>query len=288
MDSIILAGGYAKRMSPTTEEVPKHLLPIAGRPMLSYVLDSLQKLNPYKISHSSKKSKCYISINRKFEKDFDNFIQSFKTGFPLELVVEDTISEKQKLGSVGALNNVFNTTDVSTEPGTLVIGGDNLFSLDLNEFCEAFNNQGNYYKNNHFKVPSLFATYDLKDSEKSKLYGTVELLSLSAGGLNCPPAREITRFREKDANSKSTLASTAIYAFSNSEINRIGEYLSQSDGDAMGNFLEWILYHPLTVYSGQTDNLQPPRIFTLPFEGYWFDIGSHKSFEEANCFFRKN
>ena len=41
MDTIVLAGGYASRMSPTTDEVPKLLLPVAGRPVLTHVLDSL-------------------------------------------------------------------------------------------------------------------------------------------------------------------------------------------------------------------------------------------------------
>jgi len=82
------------------------------------------------------------------------------------------------------------------------------------------------------------------------------------------------------------MVSTAIYLFSNSEINKIGEYLSKSNGDAMGNFLEWILCNPKIVHADKTSNLQSPRIFAIPFKGYWFDIGDHKSFEEANCFFR--
>lgn len=286
MDSIILAGGYAKRMAPTTNEVPKHLLPIAGRPMLSYALDSLQEFHLYQ------GGTCYLSANKKFERDFRNFIRDSRTKIPLELIIEDTTSEGQKLGSVRALHEIFKQELVSTKPGTLVVGGDNIFSLNLEEFYKAFIKQSNHYLNSgplkmKLESPSLFAVYDLKSLEKAKLYGTVELLSLSAGGLNKVPVREITSFREKDSNPKSTLASTAIYIFGDTEINRIDEYLSKSNGDTMGDFLEWILYNPETVFSGQTPNLQPPRIFALPFDGYWFDVGSHESFEEANRFFRE-
>ena len=281
MDTIILAGGYAKRMAPTTNEVPKHLLPVAGRPMLNYALDSLEEL------YSQTEGVCYLSVNKKFEADFRNFIRDSKTKIPLELIVEDTTSEGQKLGSVGALYEIFKQGRVSTQPGTLVIGGDNLFSLNLIDFVNAFTLQEDHYKRQGVgQSPSLFATYDLESLEMAKLYGIVELLDLSAGGLNKPPVREITSFKEKDNNPNSTLASTAIYIFGNTEIDKMEKYLSESDGDAMGNFLEWILYNPETIYPGQTVNLQPPRIFALPFQGYWFDIGSHESFEEANRFFR--
>ena len=282
MDTIILAGGYARRMAPTTNEVPKHLLPVAGRPMLNYALDSLEKL------YSQTEGTCYLSVNRKFEADFRNFIRDSKTKIPLELIVEDTTAEGQKLGSVGALYEIFKQGRVSTQPGTLIIGGDNLFSLNLPDFINAFNLQEDYYASRGLgQSPSLFAVYDLKSLEMARLYGTVELLDLSVGGLNKPPVREITSFKEKDRNPKSALASTAIYVFGETEINKIERYLSKSDGDAMGNFLEWILYDPEIIYPGQTANLQPPRIFALPFQGYWFDIGSHDSFEEANRFFRE-
>ena len=282
MDTIILAGGYAKRMAPTTNEVPKHLLPVAGRPMLSYALDSLEEL------YSQTEGVCYLSVNKKFEVDFRNFIRDSKTKIPLELIVEYTTSEGQKLGSVGALYEIFKQGRVSTQPGTLVIGGDNLFSLNLMDFADSFTLQADYYGRSGLgQSPSIFAVYDLKSLEMARLYGTVELLDLLEGGLNQQPVREITSFKEKDNNPKSTLASTAIYIFGDTEIDKIEEYLSESNGDAMGNFLEWILYNPETIYPGQTANLQPPRIFAFPFQGYWFDIGSHESFEEANRFFRE-
>ncbi len=38
MDSIVLAGGFAKRMLPLTKNTPKQLLDVAGEPMLNHVL----------------------------------------------------------------------------------------------------------------------------------------------------------------------------------------------------------------------------------------------------------
>jgi N-acetyl-alpha-D-muramate 1-phosphate uridylyltransferase len=41
--AVVLAGGLATRMRPQTELTPKILLPVAGRPFLSHVLDRLQE-----------------------------------------------------------------------------------------------------------------------------------------------------------------------------------------------------------------------------------------------------
>ena len=37
----MLAGGYATRLRPLTDEVPKQLLPVGGRPLLDWILDKL-------------------------------------------------------------------------------------------------------------------------------------------------------------------------------------------------------------------------------------------------------
>ena len=41
MKAIVLAGGFAKRMWPLTLDTPKQLLPIAGKPMIEYVVEEL-------------------------------------------------------------------------------------------------------------------------------------------------------------------------------------------------------------------------------------------------------
>ena len=44
MKVIILCAGYATRLYPLTKEQPKHLLHIAGRPMLNYLTDKLEEV----------------------------------------------------------------------------------------------------------------------------------------------------------------------------------------------------------------------------------------------------
>ena len=43
MKAIILAAGYATQLYPLTEKQPKALLPVAGKPMMEYILDNLAR-----------------------------------------------------------------------------------------------------------------------------------------------------------------------------------------------------------------------------------------------------
>ena len=43
MQAVILAGGLGTRLRPLTHDMPKVLVPIAGRPFLHYVLDMLSE-----------------------------------------------------------------------------------------------------------------------------------------------------------------------------------------------------------------------------------------------------
>ena len=88
MKAIVLAGGYAKRMWPLTKDQPKHLLPIAGKPMLSYVLDHVNEVENV--------DTIYVSTNAKFKSNFEEFIEvylpSLREGVDMKLVIEDTFS----------------------------------------------------------------------------------------------------------------------------------------------------------------------------------------------------
>ena len=248
MDTIILAGGYAKRMVPTTNEVPKQLLPVAGRPMLSYIIDSLERL------YLERDGTCYISVNQKYAVDFRNFIDDKKPSFPIELAVESSTSESDKLGSMGALNEI----KKSRTGDALVIGGDNLFSLDIVDFVD-------FYDRNNER--SLVALFDIKDRKLSRLYGVAELEQDS---------NKVVGFEEKPERPKSTLVSTALYLFKEEDFRKIPRYFREmKTKDTLGSYLRWLV---------EKDNL---GMNGFVFEGYWFDIGMHKSFEEANKILRK-
>ena len=41
MIAILLCAGYATRLNPITRDFPKHLLPLAGRPTIDYILEQI-------------------------------------------------------------------------------------------------------------------------------------------------------------------------------------------------------------------------------------------------------
>ena len=55
--AILLCAGYGTRMGPLTDETPKPLLPLAGRPILDYLLDRLLELDGLDAIHLASNAK---------------------------------------------------------------------------------------------------------------------------------------------------------------------------------------------------------------------------------------
>jgi glucose-1-phosphate thymidylyltransferase len=243
MKAIILAGGFAKRMWPLTKDKPKHLLPIADEPMLNHVLEKLKNL--------SELDRIYVSTNAKFEEQFNKYLSSISYEQRIELFIEDTKSEQEKLGSVGALGLLIREKEIDDD--LIVIGGDNLFDFKMKDFEEFFKNkQGN-----------IVALYDIRSIKSATLYGVVSIDN----------HQRVIDFAEKPEKPKSSLVSTACYLFTQKGVKNILHYLSEgNDPDKMGHFIEWLY---------KNDD-----VFGFIFDGYWFDIGSFESYDEANEFFQ--
>ena len=69
MDAIILAAGYATRLYPLTENTPKPLLNVAGKPIIEHIIRKLEQINPI--------DKIYIVTNDKFEQHFTKWLDNF-------------------------------------------------------------------------------------------------------------------------------------------------------------------------------------------------------------------
>jgi glucose-1-phosphate thymidylyltransferase len=244
MKAIVLAGGFALRMWPLTKNKPKQLLPVAGKPMLDYILDKLEAVDGLE--------EIYISTNAKFEEQFKKYLENLKTTKKVFLFIEDTHSEGEKLGSVGALGFLIKEKKIDDE--LLVIGGDNLFEFEMHELTESF----------YSKSANVLALYDIGSAEKAKLYGVVET----------DPNNKIIGFQEKPEMPRSNLVSTACYIFTKTGVRNIIRYLDEgNDPDKIGHFIEWLYQHD--------------DVYAFVFSGRWFDIGSFESYDEANQYFTK-
>jgi len=242
MKAVVLAGGYARRMWPLTKNRPKHLLPVAGRPMLDYVMASLESVPMLE--------EIFISTNMRFQNQFKEYLNTLNTEKKIDLFVEDTRSEEEKLGSVGALGYLIRENNLNEE--LLVIGGDNIFSFRMMDFIEYF----------YAKKANTIALYDIGSKEKARLYGVVRINE------EC----RIIDFQEKPADPQSTLVSTACYVFTRKGVQNVIRYLEEgNDPDKMGHFIEWLYRHD--------------DVYGFVFKGAWFDIGSLDSYEAAKKYF---
>jgi len=138
MKAIILAGGYAKRLWPLTKNKPKQLLSVGGRPMIEYIMEKLEAQKEI--------NKIIICTNKKFEDNFKQWLSEYKLTKDISLVIEPTLSEKNKLGSVGALGYLIRGKNIDGE--LMIIGGDNLFEFDLRDLI-------NYYRKKKGKCSCL-------------------------------------------------------------------------------------------------------------------------------------
>lgn len=112
MRAIILAGGFGTRLRSVVSDVPKPLAPIAGRPFLAWLIDSLEAQG---VTHVT------LSVHHQWEKIRDYF-NANPAPVPIEYAVEPTA-----LGTGGAMKFALGT---STEP-TLVLNGDSYVKADI-------------------------------------------------------------------------------------------------------------------------------------------------------------
>lgn len=223
MDAIILAAGYAVRLHPLTENMPKPLLNVAGKPIVEHIIRKLEEINSL--------NKIYIVTNGKFEQHFRKWLADFDAGKPVEVINDGTDSNESRLGALGDIHYAISAKSIDND--ILVVAGDNLFELALSEVANFFRK----------KKSNVIVLHDVKDFELARNYGIVELAS----------ANLIVNFEEKPASPKSTLASTGIYLFPKKTISLIKKYIAQgNDPDKTGSFIEW-LHKRDKVYSFITD-----------------------------------
>src|SRR5687767_9186288 len=245
MKLIILAAGYATRLYPLTLNQPKPLLQVAGKPMLEWVVDNVSTIEH--IDHA------YIVTNAKFVSHFERWAEGYKRPnlhFGFTIVNDGSTDDSNKLGAIGDMHLVMTNCEIDDD--IIVVGGDNLFSDDLQDFGEYCLQQ---------KAP-VTGVYDVGDLEAIKKYNSI---AIDAEG-------RILFFEEKPANPKSTLTGIALYYYPQSTLPMINQYIAEGNNpDQPGRLVQW-LYTRTPFY-------------TWKVPGLWFDVGSIETLEEANRVF---
>jgi glucose-1-phosphate thymidylyltransferase len=218
MKVIILAAGYATRLYPLTLTQPKPLLPVAGKPMIEYVLDNLAPIPGI--------DRIYVVTNAKFAGHFQKWADNYTTAkLNFTIVNDNSTDDTNKLGAIGDIHYVLKTQNVDDE--IIVVAGDNLFSEKLHGF-------GKFVTE---KNAPVLAVYDVGNLEEIKKYNSI---SVDKEG-------RITFFEEKPKNPTSTITGIALYYYPRASLALIKQYMAEGNNpDQPGRLVQWL--YPRTPF----------------------------------------
>jgi len=242
MNALILAAGYATRLYPLTLDKAKPLLVVGGKPIVEWVVDTLQDVPDLET--------IYVVTNDKFAGDFQAWSGRYQNRHPqfnFKIVNDGSKSDDDKLGAIGDINFVAKRENLS-QSNLLIVAGDNLFTESLEGFVACAKGS-----------EATVGVYDVGDREAIKKYGNV---LIDDDGI-------ITHLEEKPRKPRGTLAAVALYYYSPAVLSLLITYLAAGNNpDQPGRFVQWL-------YTRK-------RVKTYQIKGKWLDIGSKETLENAD------
>ncbi len=244
MKTLILAAGYGTRLRALGENTPKPLLPINGKPLINYTLDKIKDLNGL--------NEVLVVTNNKFYSHFCDWKDQVSFPCPITIVNDGTETPEDRLGSIGDIDFVLQKEKVDDD--LLVVGGDNLFDYNVNE----------YIMFSQDKPQSVsMGVYDIGNLEEAKLFGVVAL----------DDKGKVISFEEKPSQPKSSLIAMCFYYLPQKTLSLVTSYLQEvKKSDTAGDYIRWL--H------------QKSEVYGFPFIGTWYDIGSIEAYHEAQKKFK--
>jgi len=143
LTAVVMAGGFGARLQPLTDDLPKPMLPLGGRPLMQLIIEQLRQSGIRRVN---------VTTHYKPEKITKYFGDGHDFGVELNYVTED-----HPLGTAGALRLI----GASDEP-LLVINGDILARVDFRAMLE------------HHREHQADMTVAVRDHEVPVPYGVIE------------------------------------------------------------------------------------------------------------------
>ena len=209
MKCLILAAGYATRLYPLTENFPKPLLKVAGKPILNHLIDDLEAAVAV--------DEYIVVTNHKFAPIFEEWA----VGRPeaIRIVDDGTSSNETRLGAVCDIQYAIGQCGIDDD--LLVMAGDNLLSFSLKEFVDYFRAKGT----------TCIMRYWESDEKRLRKSGIAEV---DAEG-------RILSMEEKPAEPKSNWCCPPFYIYRKEDVRLVAEGIAAGCGtDAPGSFIAWL------------------------------------------------
>jgi glucose-1-phosphate thymidylyltransferase len=197
MKAVILAGGFATRLSPVTKVTNKHLLPVYDKPMIYFAIEKLVKAGIDRIM---------IVISPRHANDFVNLLgsgQNFtskKTGKQIQIVygIQNEPS--------GIAQGLWIAKDYVGKESCVLHLGDNIFEDEIDEYVEKFGGG---------------ATVFLKKVKDPHRFGVAAI----------DKNFNVLEIEEKPKNPKSNLAVTGLYIYDNTVFDKMADQPKSDRGE---------------------------------------------------------
>lgn len=242
MKAMILAAGKGTRVRPLTNEIPKPMIPIIGKPVMEYLVEELARHGfdeiMVNVSHLPEKIENYFGNGERL---------GVEIGYSFEGHIEDGEIQSTAMGSAGGLKRIQEFGGFFDDT-FLVVCGDALIDLDLTKAVRE-----------HWKSGAVasICTLTVDPSEVSN-YGVI--VSDDTG--------QITSFQEKPSQEEalSNQVNTGIYIFEPEVLDLIP---SGKEYDIGGDLFPKIVEQGLRF-----------QAIDIPFN--WIDIGRISDYWEAS------
>lgn len=209
MKCLILAAGYATRLYPLTENFPKPLLPVQGKPILDWLIDDIDTLGAV--------DEYVVISNHKFAHHFDAWAAT-KTQ-RITVVDDGTSTNETRLGAVKDIQ--FTIDKLQLDDDMLVIAGDNLLDFSLTAFIE-------YAQR---KQASCIMRY----------YEPSEQKLLKCGVVTVDEDDRIVEMTEKSPTPATHWCCPPFYFYTRADAKLVGAGIEAGCGtDAPGSYIAWL------------------------------------------------
>lgn len=209
MKCLILAAGYATRLYPLTENFPKPLLEVAGKPILDWLIDDLER--------DGRMEEYYVVTNHKFAGIFEKWASTHRA---VTIVDDGTESNETRLGAVRDIR--FTIDRCGIDDDLLVMAGDNLLDFSLSGFVR-------YAEE---KSASCVMRYFEPEAARLRRSGVAEL----------GPGDRLLSMAEKPENPASHWCVPAFYCFTAADLRLVRPAIDEGGcgTDAPGSFIAWL------------------------------------------------
>jgi len=170
MVAYLLCAGFGTRMRPLTEDTPKSLLPVAGKPLLEHLLGAVRNWTALDAIH--------VAVNHRDATAFREWAADWQSPLAsddvtLQIHDDGVTTTDEQLGAVGDLQFLLEETKQPAE-GALVSGGDSLYRFPLAPLLNAFDGRANRVLALHEPDPDQRRQSSTLQLEGTRVTGLVE------------------------------------------------------------------------------------------------------------------